>query len=138
MNKEWFKNRANEKFDESIELLIKVKHNIQYIREVKETYGYELDTILFKGTFYTLDQIDNNINESLELVEINSIEGGTHKAVVQEIIVDGFNVYCPVCKELITDTYQPGVKYVHKCPYCNQKLDWEIESDLIGGNNNDL
>ena len=60
------------------------------------------------------------------------------KTIALKVIVRGSNVYCPVCVELIADTYQHGVKYVHKCPYCNQKLDWEIESDLIGGNYNDL
>ena len=136
MNSEWFKNRANQKFKESIDLLNKVKDNIQYIRDVKKAYGYELDTEIFKGTFFILDEIDSNINESLELVKTNSTSVGTHKAVAQKVIIDGCNVYCPACKELIADTYQHGVKYVHKCPYCNQKLDWEIE--VIMRCNNDL
>lgn len=124
MNSKWFKARANQKFKECIEVLNKVKDNIQYIRDVKKTYDYELDTILFKGTFYILDLIDSNINESLNLVKTNNIEGGTHQAVARKILVEGLNVYCPECKKLITDTYQGGVKYTHKCPYCNQKLDW--------------
>ena len=132
MNSEWFKNRANQKFKESIDLLNKVKDNIQYIRDVKRAYGYELDTMIPKYTFHIVDIIDNDISECLELVKTNSIEGGTHKAVAQKIIIDGSNVYCPECNELIADTYQHGVKYVHKCPYCNQKLDWER------GNDNDL
>ena len=78
MNREWFKNRANQKFKESIDLLNKVKDNIQYIRDVKKAYGYKLDDEIFKGTFFILDQIDSNINESLELVETNSIEGGNN------------------------------------------------------------
>lgn len=128
MTKEWFKDRANQKFKESIDLLNKVKDNIQYIHDVKKAYDYELDTEIFKGTFYILDMIDSNINESLKLVKTNSIEGGTHKTVAHTIIIDGINVYCPVCTELIADTYQNGVKYVHKCPYCDQKLDWEIKT----------
>ena len=134
----WFKNRANQKFDESIDLLYKVRDNIQYIKDVKETYGYELDTILCKYTFHIIEIIDNDISECLKLVKTNSIETMKSKAVAQKVIVDGFNVYCPVCKELIVDTYQWGVTYVRKCPYCNQKLDWKIELDLIGGNINDL
>lgn len=118
MNREWFKNRANQKFKESIDLLNKVKDNIHYIHAVNEAYGYELDTEILK----------RYINESLELVKTNSIEGGTHKAVAHKIVIDGINVYCPVCTELIADTYQNGVKYVHKCPYCNQRLDWEIQT----------
>jgi hypothetical protein len=138
MNREWFKNRANQKFKESIDLLNKVRDNIQYIKDVKNAYGYELDTLIFKGTFFILDEIDININKSLELVKTNSIEGGTHETIAQKVIIDGFSVYCPVCTELIADTYLWGVNYVHKCPYCNQKLNWKIESDLIGGNVNDL
>lgn len=88
MNREWFKNRANQKFKESIDLLNKVKDNIHYITAVKEVYGYELDTEIFKGTFLILDEIVININKSLELVKTNSIEGGTHKAVAREVILD--------------------------------------------------
>ena len=150
MNSAWFKNRANQKFDVSIDLLYKVKDNIQYIRGVKETYGYKLDTILREDAFHIIDTIDNNISECLKLMNTNSLEIMRLKTVAQKrmversktialkVIVRGINVYCPVCVELITDTYQHGVTYVHKCPYCNQKLDWEIESDLIGGNYNDL
>ena len=156
MNSEWFKNRANQKFKESIDLLNKVKDNIYYIHAVKEGYAIaqininnlewtqaalkaaeELDTILSEYIFHIIDIIDSDISEYLQLVKTNSIEGGTHKAVAQEIIIDGINVYCPECRELIADTYQHGVKYVHKCPYCNQKLDWNIKT-LSGGNNNDL
>lgn len=136
MNRQWFKDRANHKFKESIDLLNKVKDNIQYIKDVKKAYGYELDTLIFKGTFFIIDPIDSCISEFLKFVKNNSIEGGTHETVAQKVVIDGFNVYCPECSELIADTYQNGVKYVHKCPYCNQKLDWEIE--MIKGCNNDL
>ena len=150
MNKEWFKNRANIRFDELVDLLYKVKDNIQYIKGVKETYGYELDTVLRKDTFHIIDTIDNDISECLKLVKTNSLETMRSKTIAQKVLVErsktialkvivrGINVYCPVCAELIADTYKNGVTYVHKCPYCNQKLDWEIESDLIGGNYNDL
>src|SRR5690554_4437344 len=121
MNREWFKNRANQKLDESIDLLYKVKDNIQYIKDMKGTYGYELDTILRKYSFHIIEIIDNDINECIKLVRSNSIETMKSKAFAQKVIVDENNVYCPACKELIADTYQYGVKYVHKCPYCNQK-----------------
>ena len=144
MNKEWFKNRANIRFDELVDLLYKVKDNIQYIKGVKETYGYELDTVLRKDTFHIIDTIDNDISECLKLVKTNSLETMRSKTIAQKVLVErsktialkvivrGINVYCPVCAELIADTYQKGVKNVHKCPYCNQKLDWK------GGNVNDL
>ncbi len=147
MNSEWFKNRANQKFDETMELLYKVKDNISYIKGVNETYGYELDTILRKYAFHIIDIIDNDISECLKLMKTNSLEIMRSKTLAQKVLVErskavalkvlvrGINVYCPVCVELIADTYQHGVTYVHKCPYCNQKLDWEMESDLIGGNN---
>ncbi len=73
MTREWFESRANQKFKESIDLLNKVKDNIQYIRNVKKAYDYDLDEEIFKGTFYILDLIDSNINESLKLVKTNSI-----------------------------------------------------------------